>query len=220
MLRMVMVAGSNGAGKSTYYTVNNEDSNDSNAFYKSKHINADEILRASGGNWRNNIDNLKAMRQEFREIKQCINNKKNFNFETTLAATPKTYLNILKSAKANGFTTELIYVGVENVDLVKDRINERVKKGGHGIPNALVEKRFEKSLHNLPTLITHFDIVHLYDNTKEFQEIYYRNKSRVKINESNTFPEFRWSKQAIKTDILNQETIKKRLFEHQHRLKR
>jgi len=171
---MVIVAGSNGAGKSTYYTVNNEDSNDSNAFYKSKHI----------------------------------------------AATPKTYLNILKSAKAKGFTTELIYVGVENVDLVKDRINERVKKGGHGIPNALVDKRFEKSLHNLPTLITQFDIVHLYDNTKEFQEIYYRNKSRVKINESNTFPEFRWSKQAIKTDILNQETIKKRLFERQHRLER
>ena len=46
MPRMVIVAGSNGAGKSTYYTVNNEDSNDSNAFYKSKHINADEILRA------------------------------------------------------------------------------------------------------------------------------------------------------------------------------
>ena len=43
---------------------------------------------------------------------------------------------------------------LKNVDLVKDRINERVKKGGHGIPNALVDKRFEKSLHNLPTLIS------------------------------------------------------------------
>lgn len=212
---MVIVAGSNGAGKSTYYTVNNEDSKESNIFYKSKHINADEILRSTGGDWKNNADNLKAMRQEFREIKQCIDKKVSFNFETTLAATSKTYLNILKAAKDQGFTTELIYVGIENVELVKERINDRVKKGGHGIPTVLIDKRFHKSLHNLSELITHFDTVHLYDNTKEFQEIYYRNETKVKINESRTSSEFSWSREAVEKDISNQKLIKKRLFQRQ-----
>ena len=121
---MIIVADSNGAGKSTYYTVNNRSSEDDNIFFESKHINADEILRSSGGDWKNDTDNMKAMRQELTEIRTAIKNKQSFDFETTLAANKKMYSNFVDKAKEQGFITELIYVGIKSPELAKTRIRE------------------------------------------------------------------------------------------------
>ena len=41
------------------------------------------------------------------------------------------------------------YVGIESAEIAKQRIAERVKMGGHGIPDRDVEKRYEESLRNL-----------------------------------------------------------------------
>ena len=41
------------------------------------------------------------------------------------------------------------YVGIESSEIAKQRIAERVKMGGHGIPDRDVEKRYEESLRNL-----------------------------------------------------------------------
>ena len=41
------------------------------------------------------------------------------------------------------------YVGIESDEIAKQRIAERVKMGGHGIPDRYVEKRYEESLRNL-----------------------------------------------------------------------
>ena len=52
---MLIVAGVNGAGKSTLYEVHPE------LFSNTERINADEVLRQSGGDWKNPNDNFKAM---------------------------------------------------------------------------------------------------------------------------------------------------------------
>ena len=38
------------------------------------------------------------------------------------------------------------YVGIESAEIAKQRIAERVKMGGHGIPDRDVEKRYEESV--------------------------------------------------------------------------
>ena len=41
------------------------------------------------------------------------------------------------------------YVGIESAEIAKQRIAERVKMGGRGIPDRDVEKRYEESMRNL-----------------------------------------------------------------------
>lgn len=87
--KIIVIAGCNGSEKSTYYTSKSISERDNNLFYQSKHINADEILVKNGGDWHKDSDNLRAIRQELLEIRECIQNKQSFDFETTFAANKK-----------------------------------------------------------------------------------------------------------------------------------
>ncbi|GAA6444825.1 MULTISPECIES: hypothetical protein [Hungatella] len=57
-----------------------------------------------------------------------------------------------------GYGIELHYVGVDSPEIAKQRIAERVKMGGHGIPDKDVEKRFGESLRNLHEIIDLCDL--------------------------------------------------------------
>ena len=75
-------------------------------------------------------------------------------------------------------------------DLMKaGRIAERVRMGGHGIPDRDVEKRFGESLNNLHKMIDLCDLAAIYDNTIEFRRfaIY---KSGELIRQSKNIPEW------------------------------
>jgi len=61
------------------------------------------------------------------------------------------------------------YVGVENVDVAKDRIAHRVSVGGHGIPDSDVERRYVESFQRLTEIIPECNKVFLYDNTQQFR---------------------------------------------------
>ena len=63
---------------------------------------------------------------------------------------------------------ELHYVGVESAEIAKERIAYRVQHGGHGIPDADVERRYLKSFRNLKRIMDICDLVVLYDNTEVF----------------------------------------------------
>ena len=41
------------------------------------------------------------------------------------------------------------YIGVESIDIAKERVAIRVSKGGHGIPDDAIERRYYDSLNNL-----------------------------------------------------------------------
>ncbi|WP_277281140.1 zeta toxin family protein [Streptococcus hyointestinalis] len=76
--QFIIVAGINGAGKSTLYKVSPF------WFEDSIRLNADEILRKFGGDWRNKKDTSKAMRIEVEMIKDAFNQRASFHIETTL----------------------------------------------------------------------------------------------------------------------------------------
>lgn len=57
------------------------------------------------------------------------------------------------------------------MELAKQRIAYRVSKGGHGIPDKDVEKRYLKTFQNLKIVHPMFNLASLYDNTKEFRII-------------------------------------------------
>jgi predicted ABC-type ATPase len=67
--------------------------------------------------------------------------------ETTL--TGKTIFKNISEAKDRGYKIVMHYVGVESVDISLQRVAERVRRGGHGIPEEDIRRRYDVSLQNL-----------------------------------------------------------------------
>ena len=59
---------------------------------------------------------------------------------------------------------------------MKERIRQRVSKGGHGIPDEYVERRYDESIKNLRNILEQCEKITFYDNTNYFDRIaYYQN---------------------------------------------
>lgn len=154
----VLFAGVNGAGKSTVY---NSFSN-----VPKERVNSDEILRKRGGDWKNVTDQAYAMKEAVRKINYFLENGISFNQETTLAGS--SIMNHIKRAKEKSYAVTVCYVGLESADLAIQRVQQRVKQGGHGISEEDIRRRYDQSLKNLKKIISLCDKVEIYDNTKNF----------------------------------------------------
>ena len=183
---LYIFAGVNGAGKSTLY---NSENLDNNIKYSTR-INTDEIVRKIG-DWKNNSDQIKAAKIAINLRNDCLKYGKSFNEETTL--TGKTILKTIDKAKELGYELQLFYVGVNNPEIAKERIRNRVEKGGHNIADEIVEKRYYESLKNLKQMITKFDEVYLYDNSIKYKHIFSFINNKILYKEKNV----NWSKDAI-----------------------
>ena len=161
MKKYVLFAGVNGSGKSTLYNMGGE-------YMELPRVNTDEIL-AEFGDWKKAEDVLKAGKIAVNRIKEMFSNEQSFVQETTLCG-HSVMRNILL-AKENGYKVIMFYIGVETVDIAKERIANRVKNGGHGIPDADVERRFLESFENLKKVMPVCDEIYFYDNTDEFRRI-------------------------------------------------
>ena len=183
---LYIFAGVNGAGKSTLY--NSEDLD--NEIKYSTRINTDEIVRKIG-DWKNNSNQIRAAKIAINLRNDCLQHGKSFNEETTL--TGKTILKTIDKAKELGYELQLFYIGVNNLEIAKERIRNRVEKGGHNIADEIVEKRYYESLKNLKQVITKFDEVYLYDNSIKYKHIFSFINNKILYKDKNV----NWSKDAI-----------------------
>ena len=155
-------AGINGAGKTSIYNLL-DDKEDLGV-----RINADEIAREIG-DWHDETVQLKAARIAVGKINECINNRVSFNQETTMSGTG--IIRTMRKAKANGFTIKMYYIFVDSIDTAKQRVRDRVAKGGHGIPEELIELRYAKTFERLKEAIPLCDNVTIYNNEVMFKNI-------------------------------------------------
>ena len=183
---LYIFAGVNGAGKSTLYNSENLD----NEIKYSTRINTDEIVRKIG-DWKNNSDQIKAAKMAINIRNDCLKHGRSFNEETTL--TGKTILKTIDKAKELGYELQLFYIGVNNPEIAKERIRNRVEKGGHNIADEIVEKRYYESLKNLKQVIKKFDEVYLYDNSIKYKHIFSFINNKILYKDKNV----NWSKDAI-----------------------
>lgn len=159
----VIFAGVNGVGKSTLYGMDYEGK------FPKERVNSDEILREFNGDWRNLRDQAVAMKESVKRIKYNFDNKISFNQETTL--TGNSIINNIKLAKKLGYTVEMYYIGVKNVETAIKRVKYRERTGGHGIDEADIRRRYVQSLENLTKVIPVCDRVEIFDNTYEFKRV-------------------------------------------------
>lgn len=187
---LYLFAGVNGVGKSTMYNSQIEE-----GIKQSIRINTDEIVRTFG-DWKNNADQIKAAKIAIQLRNHCFEEGKSFNEETTL--TGKTILKTIDRAKELGYKIYLYYIGVDSPEIAKERVRNRVLKGGHDISSEVIEKRYYESLENLKKIISKCDYVDIYDNTDIYKLVFsFANNEIIE----NSISSSKWAKEAIREKI-------------------
>ena len=160
--KLFLFAGVNGTGKTSLYHVL-KDTTDFGV-----RVSVDDIARTLG-DWRDSAVQVRAGMIALKEAKSYIEDGISFHQETTL---PGAIISKqLKKAKEKGFFVTLYYVGVNGVEISIDRVRKRVAKGGHGISEEVIRKRYNTMPTALARILPFCDRVFFYDNTEMFRQI-------------------------------------------------
>ena len=151
-------AGINGAGKSTlYYALG------SHGF--GERLNSDELMVEKGKDWKNYGSQIRTGIEIIKKQNDYFSQGLSINRETTLSE--GSILKFIEKLKGLGYEIHMYYVGLENLDIAKERIAKRVSEGGHGIDNLTLSIRHKALKKNLKNVIKECDLVQLYDNSGE-----------------------------------------------------
>ena len=73
---------------------------------------------------------------------------------------------------SRGYTVRLAYLWVPSVEMCVQRVAVRVLRGGHDIPEAVIRRRFDRSLRNLfRVYLPVVDSWAIYDNSTEMPRL-------------------------------------------------
>ena len=89
--------------------------------------------------------------------------KTSFTFETVMSSPDK--VDFLHKAQQAGFRTYLYYVATEDPEINISRVSNRVKQGGHPVPEDKIRKRYLGSLALLPQAVAFADRAFIFDNS-------------------------------------------------------
>lgn len=149
---IVAIAGSNGAGKSTFYR--------SHLLWSGlPFVNADDLAREL------NIDAYAAA-ERAEAIRQArFQRGESFLFETVLSDPVGEKIGFLKQAEARGYTVAFCFIGIPSPDVSVQRVARRASRGGHDVPDDKIETRFPRTLGNLRLAIRSLSNVLVFDNS-------------------------------------------------------
>ena len=105
-----------------------------------------------------------------------------------MAGQGRAQLNLIDLAHQNGFEVTLLYVALKNEKVTINRVHERVKKGGHGVLDEVVKKRYNQSNHIIAAVAFKSDNVVICDNSQKFVSVYRREHDQVIKNNLRDFP--------------------------------
>ena len=158
---LCVVAGPNGSGKTstTIQLLANEWSEGS------LYINPDNIAQEQFGDWNSPEAVLKAARYATDLRYKCLNEKRDFVFETVFSSDEK--LEFLRKAHESGFFIRFFFVCTSNPKINVSRITKRYLEGGHEVPISKIISRYYKSYVNATKAISFVDRAYIYDNSVE-----------------------------------------------------
>ncbi|MCM1328655.1 MAG: hypothetical protein NC253_04365 [Ruminococcus sp.] len=150
-----MIGGVNGSGKSSLTGVLLGERNDLGTV-----VDTDSIAASLGGS------RIKGGKRAVSIIEDCLQKGVNFTQETTLSGRKPVQTAI--RAKELDYFVRLYYVGVSSAEESLLRIENRVRRGGHGIPEEDVRRRFSKRFEDLKKILPYCGEAYFYDNENGF----------------------------------------------------
>ena len=157
-LHLYIIAGCNGAGKTTAsFTVLPEMLN------CREFVNADEIAKGLSPFTPEGVA-IQAGRLMIDRVLHLLKEGETFAFETTLAT--RSYVNLIQRAQKRGYFVTLLFFSLSTPEQAIARVAKRVSLGGHNIPTDVITRRYDAGLQNFFQLYTPIcDYWTLYDNS-------------------------------------------------------
>lgn len=144
MPNLYIIAGCNGAGKTTAsFTIL------PGLLNCKEFVNADSIAAGLSPFNPEGVA-VEAGRLMLSRIDELLRAKVDFAIETTLAT--RSYLSLVKRAQSLGYKVTLLYIWLDSPRTAKERVAARVVKGGHNIPEDVIERRYYRGIFNLINL--------------------------------------------------------------------
>jgi predicted ABC-type ATPase len=140
MVAPLVVAGANGAGKSTAAPNLLRDTLKVTEF-----VNADAIAAGLSA-FRPESVAIAAGRIMLARMRQLADARENFAFETTLAS--RSFVPWLTRLQRTGYRVHLLFLWLSSAELAVRRVGERVRFGGHDVSPKIVRRRYRAGLLN------------------------------------------------------------------------
>ncbi len=137
---VVILAGPNGAGKSTAAPALLEGTLAVNDF-----VNADVIAHDLSAADPDSAA-IAAGRVMLARLRELAGQRVSFAFETTLAS--RTFAPWLLDLRASGYDVHLVFLWLPSADFAVERVADRVRSGGHNVPEDTVRRRYRAGLRN------------------------------------------------------------------------
>jgi len=153
-----IIGGVNGVGKSSFTGVLKESRKDLGII-----IDVDQITARLGAG------SLAGGKAALEKINECIANGLSFTQETTLSGR-KTAATV-KQCHELGYHIRLFYIGLDTAAESLSRIQNRVRRGGHNIPEDAVQRRFECRWEAVAKVLPYCDEAEFYDNDNGFVKV-------------------------------------------------
>ncbi len=157
---IVILAGPNGAGKTTVGSRLIAEK-----FRLSHFVNADDIARGLNV-FAPEEAAADAARVMLTRLKELARRRVDFGFETTLAT--RSFAPWLRELVSRGYRIHLFFVTLAAPEISIFRVAERVRAGGHHVPEEVVRRRFERGIRNFFELYSPIARSwEVYDNTAQ-----------------------------------------------------
>lgn len=155
---LIIIAGPNGAGKSTTAPLLLKETMGVDEF-----VNADLIAQGLSG-FQPERAALHAGRVMLERIHYLVKKRVNFAFETTLAS--RTFASWIAELKKTGYDFYLIFLYLPNEEFAIARVAERVRMGGHNVPEDIIRRRYRAGIKHFFALYKPMaDFWRFYDNS-------------------------------------------------------
>ncbi len=146
-----VLAGGNGAGKSTFYNLHL-------AKYGIPFVNADLIAKDLDAEHPEGVSyHASTLAAKIRE--DLISQGVSFCFETVFSHESK--IDFLARAKAGGYTIILVYIHLVHSSLNEARVKQRICEGGHGVPIEKIHSRIPRTMKLIKTAFSIVDEVRI-----------------------------------------------------------
>ena len=148
----IFILGLNGAGKSTIR-------DDIASAHGILVIDPDKIAKE------HNCNSVRAGKIALKMFDNAIKNNQSFLIESTLSS--NSIINQIKTAKKNSYSVRAYFIGLKSLNNHIDRVNNRVKNGGHNIDEFIIRRRFDKTYSNIKKLFPIVNYLRIIDNSVE-----------------------------------------------------
>ncbi len=141
---VIALAGPNGAGKSsTAPAVLNQ------WLGLAEFVNADVIARGLSG-FEPERAAVSAGRIMLKRMRELARARASFAFETTLSG--RALASWIVDLRSAGYAFHVVFLWLQSADAAVARVAERVRLGGHDVPESVIRRRYDRGLRNFLTL--------------------------------------------------------------------